>query len=198
MLYSSSMFTGIIEAKGAIQAVGDGQLTITRPSLFRDVDVGSSISVAGVCLTVTMLDADSMTFDVVGETLKKSTIGALRTGSQVNLERAMQTGDRFEGHVVQGHTEGVGEVTSISVDGIWTVMTIRLSEELRPMVIAKGSIAIDGVSLTVASVDEHTCRIALIPQTLRSTTLGELREGDTVNIETDVLGRYVRSLVADA
>ena len=190
------MFTGIIEAQATVQAVGEGRLTVTRPGSFKDITTGSSVAVSGVCLSIAEFDDDSMTFDVVGETQSKSTLGKLKVGECINLERAMRSDDRFEGHMVQGHVEGVGEVLSIESDGKWTTVTIRIAEDIIPTVVHKGSITIDGVSLTVASVKGCECSIALIPQTLAHTTLGALQKGDCVNIETDVLGRYVHSLVS--
>jgi riboflavin synthase len=190
------MFTGIIEAQAEVQAVGKGRLTVSRPASFKDIAIGSSIAVAGVCLSITEFNDHSMTFDVVGETQNKTTIGTLQAGEHINLERAMCSDDRFEGHMVQGHVEGVGEVLSVEKEGQWTTITIRLPEDIIPTVVHKGSITIDGVSLTVASVKGCECSIALIPQTLAHTTLGALQKGDCVNIETDVLGRYVHSLVS--
>ncbi|PIR53127.1 riboflavin synthase [Candidatus Peregrinibacteria bacterium CG10_big_fil_rev_8_21_14_0_10_49_10] len=192
------MFTGIIEAQAHIESVGEGRITLTRPSSFTDIRIGSSVSVAGVCLTVVELSDTHMTFDVVGETRAKSTLGQRTHGDAVNLERAMQATDRFEGHMVQGHIQGVGEVRTITKDGNWTTVHIRLPKELLSTVVTKGSISIDGVSLTVASVTGDECRIALIPQTLEYTTLGRLKAGDRVNIETDVLGRYIHSLARAA
>tara|TARA_Y100000310_G_C20596680_1_gene770878 strand:- start:322 stop:990 length:669 start_codon:yes stop_codon:yes gene_type:complete len=193
-VYYLPMFTGIIEVKGIVESVDGGQLILARPSSFTDISMGSSIAVGGVCLTIVEFDEQSMTFDVVGETREKSTLGALQKGDIVNLERAMKAEDRFEGHIVQGHTEGVGEIISVEQDGPWTNLIINLSDDVVPTVVQKGSITIDGVSLTVASVTGNECRIALIPQTIEHTTLGELKKGDHVNIETDVLGRYVHSL----
>ncbi len=188
------MFTGIIEEKASVQRSGDGRLTLSRPESFTDITIGSSIAIAGVCLSVVELDDQSMTFDVVVETMNKSALGALQKGDCVNLERAMRADDRFEGHMVQGHVEGVGEVLSMERDEL----TIKLPGEIIPTVVSKGSITLDGVSLTVASVQGAECSVALIPHTLKSTTLGKLKQGDSVNIETDVLGRYVHSLVSQS
>ena len=179
-----------------MQESGDNRLTLSRPESFQDIAIGSSIAVAGVCLSVVALNDRSMTFDVIGETLQRSTLGTLRKGESVNLERAMRADDRFEGHMVQGHVEGTGEILSKEQNGTRTLLTIRLPEELIPTVVSKGSITLDGVSLTVASIQGSECSVALIPHTLEYTTLGELSQGDSVNIETDVLGRYVHSLLS--
>jgi len=195
-IYFSPMFTGIIEERAIVQESGDNRLTLSRPESFQDIAIGSSIAVAGVCLSVVALNDRSMTFDVIGETLQRSTLGTLRKGESVNLERAMRADDRFEGHMVQGHVEGTGEILSKEQNGTRTLLTIRLPEELIPTVVSKGSITLDGVSLTVASIQGSECSVALIPHTLEYTTLGELSQGDSVNIETDVLGRYVHSLLS--
>lgn len=186
------MFTGVIEAAARVEQAFPGVLCVSRPAGFDDLKTGSSVSVAGVCLSVTALTPASITFDVVGETQRLSTLGALKPGDRVNLERALPAGGRFEGHVVQGHVEGVGEVVSLRSDGAWTTLAVRLPEACAAYAVPKGSIAIDGVSLTVASVEGGICTAALIPHTLAHTTLGCLRPGGRVNIETDVL---VRSLL---
>ena len=191
------MFTGIIEATAKVLQRGSSTrgsplgLTIERPKSFTDLKIGSSVCVAGVCLSVVKLTKTSMQFDVVPETLKKSRLGKLKKGERVNLERAMKAGERLDGHVVQGHVEGVGEVES----GKWKVenarITFRFPLSVIHSVIPKGSIAIDGVSLTVASVVGEGVTIALIPHTMKNTTLGSLKKGDRVNVETDMLGRYL-------
>jgi len=195
-IYFLPMFTGIIEETAIVLSVGGGRLTLSRPASFVDIAVGSSIAVAGVCLTVIKLDAESLAFDVMGETRNKSTLGTIREGECVNLERALCAGDRFEGHMVQGHAEGVGKVVSRERHGEWALLVVQLPEELVPAVTHKGSIALDGVSLTVVSLQGAQCSVALIPHTLEHTTLGLRKTGDTVNVETDVIGRYVRSLTS--
>lgn len=192
------MFTGIVEATAEVMERTSTGLTVERLPLFTDVKIGSSIAVSGACLTVVDLDTRRMRFDVVPETWAKTTLGNLKSSDRVNLERAMAGGGRFEGHVVQGHVEGIGEVTSFQFPVSReedTMLTIRLPDELSRYVIPKGSIAIDGVSLTVASIEQNICTVALIPHTLTSTTLGVLREGDYVNIETDMIVRAVASLL---
>jgi len=187
------MFTGIIEVTAKVIHSDAGRLEVERPRSFDDVKLGSSIAISGVCLTVTRLDDRSLSFDVMPETVAKTTIGDLVIGDSVNLERALPVHGRFEGHVVQGHAEGVGEVIGVLREGADVRMTIRVPPELRKMIVPKGSIAVDGISLTVAEVGPGTFTVALIPTTLQSTTLSGKRMGDTVNIETDIL---VRTLIA--
>ncbi|MCF7845080.1 MAG: riboflavin synthase [Kiritimatiellales bacterium] len=183
------MFTGIIETMAEVQQRTDSQLKVSRPQLFVDIAIGSSISVSGVCLSVIAFDEISMTFDVIPETFKCTKLGSLEERDKVNLERAMLATDRFEGHIVQGHTESVGVVKWGSVG----VLLVEISDELLKYIVPKGSISLDGVSLTVASKEENKVTVALIPHTLANTTLGLLKDGDQVNIETDVM---VRSLLA--
>jgi riboflavin synthase len=192
------MFTGIIESKGEVLERQEAGLVIARPSIVHDLAIGSSVSVSGACLTVTRIDDGSMSFDVVPETWSKTKLGDLAAGSMVNLERAMRADGRFEGHMVQGHVEDVGRVMSresrvMSAEGF--VLTIELTEKTARYVIPKGSIAIDGVSLTVVSVAGNLCTIALIPHTLAETTLGLLKEGDRVNVETDMIVRAIHAML---
>lgn len=188
------MFTGIIEEMAEVLSCAQNRLMLSRPVSFSDIAEGSSIAVAGVCLSVIDITKNSMVFDVVGETLRTTTLGSLLPGTRVNLERALPANGRFDGHMVQGHTEGVGTVRSLAKDGEWTVLTIALQEDMTPFVVPKGSLTIDGVSLTVAKREGDTCSVALIPYTLEHTTLGMLQRGDVVNIETDILGRYIHSI----
>src|SRR3989339_789946 len=187
------MFTGIIESMAKVTKNGGGQLVLARPKGFDDVKSGSSIAVSGVCLTATALDERSLTFDVMPETLAKTTTGDLAIGDWVNLERALPAHGRFEGHVVQGHVEGVGEVTGLQTQGGDVRLAVRVPKELMHVIVPKGSICLDGVSLTITDVGPESCTVALIPMTLASTTLGTKRMGDAVNIETDIL---VRTLLA--
>ncbi len=185
------MFTGIIESTAVVKKAGGSSLTLARPAMFDDLKAGGSIAVSGVCLSVTAMDDASMSFDVIPTTLKKTTLGGLKAGDTVNLERALPANGRLDGHVVLGHCEGVGKVTSITADGNDRIITVSIPSGLEQFVVPHGSIAVDGVSLTVADTDGQTFSIALIPLTLEHTTLGGLKEGDGVNIESDVLGRYV-------
>ncbi len=188
------MFTGIIEATATILESAQNKLVLARPVLFDDIKLGSSIAVSGACLSVVAFDDQSMTFDVIDETLRKTKLGDLKSRDLVNLERSLKASDRFEGHIVQGHIEGVATISDLQREsGSGTLMTIELPSDLASFVIAKGSIAIDGVSLTVAKKEGNRCTVALIPHTLSITTLGQLQTGDRINIETDILGRYVLS-----
>ncbi len=185
------MFTGITEATAEVLKNSNGELTLARPPLFDDIKEGSSISISGVCLTITKFDQQTMSFQMVEETLQKSSLGSKKEGDLVNVERAMAANGRFDGHVVQGHVEGIAEVTSFIEEGIGKVLTMKCPPDLLRFIIPKGSVTIDGVSLTVASVSEEKFSIALIPYTLQHTALGLLKEGDMVNVETDVLVRAV-------
>lgn len=185
------MFTGIIEATATVLKRTDHQLVIERPRIFDDIAIGSSICVAGVCLSVVQMNDTMMTFDVVEETWKKTKLATLREGDLVNLERAVRLGSRLNGHIVQGHVEGTAKITSFSRSagegqGEGT-LTFELPPDLVRNVLPKASIAIDGVSLTIADIEQNLCTIALIPLTLTSTTLSTLHEGDLVNVETDIM-----------
>lgn len=190
------MFTGIVETTAPILRKTDTSLVLERPTSFKDLTAGCSISVSGVCLSAVKFDEVSMHFDVVGETWARTNLGTKKEGDRVNVERALAANGRFEGHIVQGHVEGTAEVVGLTNDGQWTMLTVRLPADLLPSVVFKGSIAIDGVSLTVAALNGELCTIALIPHTLEVTTLGTLKAGDTVNIETDILAKYVASILS--
>lgn len=186
------MFTGIIETTAKVLQNHQGRLILERPAAFTKLVLGQSIAVSGVCLTVVAWDDASMTFDMVPETLARTTLGSKAAGDAVNVERAMPADGRFEGHIVQGHVEGTATVRSMEPEGEGMRLTIELLPELARFVIPKGSIAIEGASLTIATINEHNyCSIALIPHTLERTTLGTLRAGDRVNIETDILLRWL-------
>ncbi|MGQ9650802.1 MAG: riboflavin synthase [Phycisphaerae bacterium] len=186
------MFTGIVQALGTVRSVrssgNEVRLVVDGPGLPRPILAGASVCVSGVCLTVTRCDAQAIEFDVVAETLSRSTLGNLKSGDRVNLERSLRATDHLDGHIVQGHVDGTAMVSRISSDH---TVTFEATEDLRPYLIPKGSIAIDGVSLTIADVSGRHFSAALIPSTLAETTLGNLRVGDRVNIETDVLARTV-------
>lgn len=192
------MFTGVIEATGRILNRTESELQVERPTLFDDLQVGHSIAVSGVCLTITRLEGGRIFFDVVSETWTRTNLADKEVGDCVNLERSMKANDRFEGHIVQGHVEGTGMVTTLTKDPQDTscTLTLDIPDNLLTGIIPKGSIAIDGVSLTIASIEQNFCSISLIPHTLAITTLGSLQTGDRVNIETDLLGRYARRLVS--
>lgn len=191
------MFTGLIETTAKVLECSEQGIVIERPVIFDDSRIGSSIAVSGACLTVTELEPSSMRFDVHEETWKRTKLRELKKGDLVNLERALKAGDRLEGHMVQGHVDGVGKVSSLRASppvrtSREAVMTISYPPPLRGLIVEKGSIAVDGVSLTVTHVDDETFSVALIPETLKKTTLGNLQEGGWVNLEADVLGKYAR------
>jgi len=201
------MFTGIVEEIGGITAVepsGDGvRLTVRAPKAVSDAAHGDSISVSGVCLTVVDQGADWFTADVMKQTLDMSTLTAIAPGRPVNLERATAAHGRLGGHIVQGHIDGTGAVLDVQPGDQWRVLRIGLSPALAPLVVDKGSIAVDGVSLTVSAVSAadaggHWFEVSLIPETLEATTLGRLTPGDAVNLETDILARHVQRLFSFA
>lgn len=195
------MFTGIVEELGrvaAIQELPDNaiRLTIEGPIVLSDANLGDSICVNGICLTVAQHTGDQFTADVMSETINRTTIGDLLTGSQVNLERPVTLSTRLGGHLVQGHVDAVGEVSAREHSENWDVVTITPPKELLKYVVEKGSITIDGTSLTVSAVTDSTFSVSLIPATLQKTTLGLRQIGDRVNLEVDVLAKYVEKLVA--
>ena len=193
------MFTGIVEELGSIRSVRRGQhssvLSIAAKDILSDLKVGDSVAVNGVCLTATTVDSGGFTADVMHETLNRSSLGSLTVGSHVNLERAMAANGRFGGHIVSGHIDGTGTITALRKDDNAVWYTISASQELLRYIVEKGSIAIDGISLTVAEVGESWFSISAIPHTVAVTTLGEKRPGDTVNLENDVIGKYVEKLL---
>ena len=196
------MFTGIVEELGAIRAVRRGAasavLSIGAAEVLSDLKIGDSVAVNGVCLTVTSLDDGGFTADVMHETLGRSSLGALVPGSRVNLERAMPANGRFGGHIVSGHIDGTGKIVSVRPDDNALWYTISAAPELLRYIVEKGSITIDGISLTVAAVDEVSFSVSLIPHTAAVTALGKKRAGDIVNLETDIIGKYVEKLLRPA
>ena len=197
------MFTGLIEEIGEVVDVELGadaaRLTVRGPLAVSDAAHGASISVSGVCLTVIDSGADWFTADVMSQTLAMSSLAELREGSPVNLERAAQVGDRLGGHIVQGHVDGTAAVLSVTDGSAWRVLRFTLPAELAPLVASKGSIAVDGVSLTVSDVGTESgadwFEVSLIPETLTATTLGRLAPGSRVNVETDILARHVQRML---
>ena len=199
------MFTGIVEEIGAVTAVapsGDGvRLTVRAPKAVSDAAHGDSIAVSGVCLTVVDRGEDWFTADVMKQTLDMSTLQGVAGGRVVNLERATAAHGRLGGHIVQGHIDGTGELLEVRPGAQWRVLRIALPSSLAPLVVDKGSIAVDGVSLTVSAVSaadaaEQWFEVSLIPETLEATTLGARVAGDRVNLETDILARHVQRLLA--
>ena len=192
------MFTGIIEELGTVvrwEARGDaGRLTVRGPLAVSDTKHGDSIAVNGVCLTVVEQGPDWFTADVMAETLRMTTVGQWAEGEIVNLERAAAVGDRLGGHIVQGHVDGTTRVLEVHPGSAWRVLRFSLDAEQAPLVVEKGSIALDGTSLTVSAVGDDWLEVALIPETLERTTLGRKRVGDAANLETDILARHVARL----
>lgn len=193
------MFTGIIEEVGrvaAIEARGSGrQLVVEAPVVSEDVRVGDSVAVSGPCLTVDAVGDGRFRATITTETLERTTLGALRLGSRVNLERALRLGDRLGGHLVAGHVDAIGGIADLRLEGENAWLTVRYPGEFAPFVAPKGSIAIDGVSLTPVEVTADRFTVALVRHTLEATTLGEARRGDAVNLEVDLLARYVQRLL---
>ncbi|MCT1452383.1 riboflavin synthase [Corynebacterium sp. p3-SID1145] len=193
------MFTGLVEEIGTVEKLerlDDAvRLTVRGPAVTADAVAGDSIAVDGVCLTVVDNDGGAFTADVMRETLDRSRLGSYGTGSRVNLERALAAGARMGGHIVQGHVDGVGTLESRESSEHWDVLRFTLPAQLEKYVVEKGSIAINGTSLTVSAVGEGFVEVSLIPTTLHETTFGELSVGDPVNFEVDVVAKYVEKMV---
>lgn len=192
------MFTGIVEEMGSVAEVTEREkgrrlvLSLSGPA---DVGVGASLCVNGVCLTAVEVGETSVAVDVIPETLRRTNLGRVVVGDAVNLERAMSANGRFDGHIVQGHVDGVGTVEELEKAGDDVVMTIKPPSSLMPYIVEKGSITVDGISLTVAAIDPEALQVALIPHTLEVTTFGLRKPGDAVNLEVDVLAKYVERLL---
>ena len=192
------MFTGLVAEKGTVAAIERGpdgaRLRIETP-LAAELSEGDSVAVDGACLTATETSGSGFAADVMRQTLAVTTLGDLAEGDAVNLELPLRASDRLGGHIVQGHVDGVATVASVRDEGFARRLAIELPDDLAPLVVERGAIAIEGVSLTVAAASGTTVEVSLIPETLKRTTLGELGEGDRVNVECDVLARYVRSMM---
>ena len=193
------MFTGLVQDTGSVAALerasGGARLRV-EAGVAAELSEGDSVAVNGVCVTATGVDGSAFAADLVPETLERSSLGPLRPGDRVNLELPLRAGDRLGGHVVQGHVDGTGTVEWVRDEGLGRTLRVAADPGLLRYVVEKGSIALDGVSLTVAEVDGEGFSVALVPQTLERTTLGSLEPGATVNIEVDVLAKYVEKLVA--
>ncbi|ESE31330.1 riboflavin synthase, alpha subunit [Eubacterium brachy ATCC 33089] len=190
------MFTGIIEEVGKIKNIQGGtnyKLTIAASKILEDIHLGDSIAVNGICLTAISWDNGSFTVDVMRETLERTSLHRLRAGSFVNLERALAANGRFGGHIVSGHIDGTGEIINIRRDANAVLYKIKTSEKIMEFIIEKGSIAIDGISLTVAKVDRSAFYVSVIPHTLENTILLRKKTGDIVNLENDIVGKYIKS-----
>lgn len=193
------MFTGIIEEVGTVMSVKSSanamKLTIRAPKVTQDINMGDSIAVNGICLTACGLGRESFTVDVMGETLSRTSLKGSRCGSHVNLERALTLNGRLGGHIVSGHIDGTGTVTAIKNDDIARLITISAPQAVMDLIVEKGSVAVDGISLTVASVSSGDFTVSVIPHTMDNTILTEKTPGDTVNLENDCIGKYVRKLM---
>lgn len=193
------MFTGIIEEIGKIikvqRTAGSSFIEIQAEKVLTDAHIGDSIAVNGVCLTVTDMTNDTFRTDVMNETLSRSSLGSLVSGNMVNLERAMAANGRFGGHIVSGHIDGTGIITDVKNDGIAVWYTISVEDSLLRYIVEKGSIAIDGISLTVAKVTNSTFSVSIIPHTASETTLSMKKTGDIVNLENDIIGKYIERLI---
>ena len=190
------MFTGIVRELGTVDAFDGSRIVVSASETAAGSAVGDSVAVAGVCLTVVEHGDGRLAFDVVPETLARTALGALVPGGVVNIEPSLRVGDQLGGHVVQGHVDAVGRIRTVTPDGEGRRVWVDVPEEVLGYCLEKGSIAIDGVSLTVAALDESGLEVALIPHTLEVTTLGRLEPGDEVNLEADVLGKVVERLLA--
>jgi riboflavin synthase len=188
------MFTGLVQQLGTLTSLDGGRLAVAA-ALAGDLSEGDSVAVNGACLTATSVTPGGFTADVMEETLRRTALGSLRAGDPVNLELPLRAADRLGGHFVQGHVDGVGTVAAVQDEGFSRLVEIEADPGLMRYVVEKGSIAVDGVSLTVASLAEGTFGVSLIPETLERTTLGRASPGDSVNLEVDVLAKYVERLV---
>jgi riboflavin synthase len=189
------MFTGIVEELGSVRSLSAGRLEVGCELVAGDSEVGSSVAVNGVCLTVVDRAPDRLAFDLSRETLRRSSLGRLAPGDPVNLERPLTLAGRLGGHLVQGHVDGVAQVEAIERRSGGATLTVRLPESLARYVVEKGSISVDGVSLTVTTVSDGRFSVALIPHTLATTTLGAVRAGDAVNLEVDLIAKYVEGML---
>ncbi len=192
------MFTGLVEEVGRVSRLEEGEmlgLSIAAGRAAEETRAGDSVSVNGVCLTVGETDGRTLTFYAMPETLRRTALGTLVEGSAVNLERAMAAGSRFGGHIVQGHVDGVGEVLGVRPEGEAEIWEFGAPEAVLRYAVEKGSICVDGISLTLVSVEEGSFTVSILPQTRANTNLAELGEGDRVNLEADVIGKYVERLL---
>ncbi|MEP6754684.1 MAG: riboflavin synthase [Chthonomonadales bacterium] len=193
------MFTGIIEELGKVATLQAGaesvRLTVDCPLVSSDAHLGDSIGINGCCLTIVRISGALLDFEAVPETMRRTSLGQLKVGSPVNLERAVTVNQRIGGHIVQGHVDGTGTLTSVVVNDNARILTISAGPEIMKYIAAKGSVALDGISLTIAGVDDHHFNVWIIPHTWEATTLSERRSGDLLNIEVDVLAKYVESIL---
>jgi riboflavin synthase len=196
------MFTGIVHEMGRIDEIAatpaGARLRLAAPATAADCRIGDSVSIDGCCLTAVAVGGGQIAFEAVAETLRRTTLGGLAAGDDVNIEPAMRLGDRMGGHWVQGHVDGVGEVTAVAPDGDGVLVTFSAPQDVLRYTIQKGSVCVSGVSLTVTAIDDETFTVALVPHTREVTTLGRMAPGARVNLEADLLGKYVEKLVGTA
>lgn len=196
------MFTGLVAELGTVKTMKKGaksyQLTIEAEKLAKTLKIGESIAVNGACLTVVAFTEKDFTVDVMPETVRMSTISSYKNGEKVNLEKTLRLQDGLDGHIVSGHIEGIGQIVMKKKEDIASLVTIRIPAELTRYIIKKGSIAVDGISLTVTDVTDDTFTVSLIPHTAKETTLGFKNIGDSVNIETDIIGKYVERMLSSS
>ncbi|SHO46889.1 riboflavin synthase [Anaerocolumna xylanovorans] len=196
------MFTGIVEETGVVRNIKKGAksavLTIEGNRIFDDLKLGDSVATNGVCLTITSIKNHFFTADVMNETLSKSSLGSLTAGNGVNLERAVLANGRFGSHIVSGHIDGIGKVTSIKKDDIAVWYTVKTPPKIMLYIVEKGSIAIDGISLTVAGILHDSFLVSVIPHTAKETTLSEKKIGSIVNLENDIVGKYIKKFAQDS
>ncbi|MGM9539593.1 riboflavin synthase [Anaerovibrio sp.] len=189
------MFTGIIEEVGRVKAIGNGVLQVAASRVLENVQLGDSIAVNGICLTVTEFGGGSFRADVMPETIRRTSLAELKIGSPVNLERALTLSSRLGGHIVSGHIDGVGRIVSMKDDGNAILMKVAADADILHYIVEKGSVALDGISLTVAAVTDRDFTVSLIPHTRQVTNLGSKGEGSRINIENDVVGKYVEKML---
>ena len=190
------MFTGIVEEMGDVRSSGPGRLVIDASKVMEDMKLGASICVNGACLTVTDLDRGSFAVDVVPETLRRTNLGGLRAGDRVNLERPVAAAGRLDGHIVQGHVDGTAEVDSVAEEGEALMVGFRADESIMRYVVEKGFVSVDGISLTIVDCGRESFSVTVIPYTRENTVLGARRTGDVVNVEADILAKYLERLSA--
>ena len=189
------MFTGIVEEVGVVAKISDNGMTVLATKVTEDLKLGDSIAVNGTCLTAVSFDRTEFSVDLSPETVRRTSLGRLSVGGPVNLERALLASDRMGGHIVQGHVDGTGRVMSTKRDGDSTIFRIRVPKRLNRYIVEKGFVAVDGISLTVVKIGASSFTLAVIPYTLKNTNLSALSVGDRVNLEADILAKYVESLL---
>ena len=189
------MFTGIVEEVGAVVSISDNGMTVRAEQVMSDLKLGDSIAVNGACLTAVAIEEGEFSVDLSPETMRRTSLGDLSAGGSVNLERALSASDRMGGHIVQGHVDGTGRITSTKEDGDSIILRVRAPRRLMPYIVEKGFIAVDGISLTVVKVGTSSFTLAVIPYTLRNTNLETLSVGARVNLEADILAKYVENLL---